>query len=993
MLFPLNPIAIAITSSLFISTQAVAIGGIAGTDGTTSPDIKTTGAFSQGAPAGSTRYAFGENGANFSTQTVTIDGKDSLPNGLIITGTAGGEGGDSNSGNTGARAGATGRGGNGGASIFGASTNGGTGGYGANYHDSTGFGGNGGSLTGNTITLSHATLQGGAGGNGGSNLILNNSGGAGPGGQGGASVFGGFSTGGAGGYSYAYTAVLSPSDDLIALSNANGGAGGDVKNNTIHLSQMILNGGKGGDGGLTKQGGAGLGGNGGGSVFGGFSMGAAAGHSSVRLLAQTASAAAISSGNGGAGGDVTGHIIGISHSRLNGGAGGASGTTHPGTQGAAGHGGGSVFGGFSQGGDGGYSRSDSKSPKPAESAAASSITFNGGNGGNVTGNTITLSHVVLEGAAGGSSETQGEPSTGLAGGSVFGGVSRGGAGGYTILDYTSSTNAPVTITSFHSFADGGNGGNASQNSITIEGKSTLSGNIYGGYSQGGQAGLHTLNNKGTLGTAGTGGRAENNTITLSGDQLNIAGAIYGGYSVNGDGSVNHDKAFKGNTLVLQDFRGSVAGLYNIENYRWVLPKDEFNGDTLITITGDDRVQLDNTKHTIGMENDGNRLQANDTVILIDKVEGTPAKSSTTAEQGHFIVYDVSMNVVDGALVLHIDGKDDKTPAGRISPKAKALLEGRLASLAQVNQGADAISGIGLDAARESVGRCGANLFMFVDGGSNRYETGSYIKLRNTNFGFGAANCFELQSQSQVLVGAFIEHGNGNYDTYNQFEQYDDVHGWGKVRYTGAGMLMHMNVAGTGSGKKEETPSSIARNDGLYLDAAVRAGKAKTRFDSSLVDAQGNKGAYNAKSNYYSVMAGAGYALNLDAKQAVDVYGRYTWSHIGSDTFLVGKDTLHLSNMNSSRLRVGARYHYAATPQVTPYVGLAYEREFSGRAKGTAYGMAIDAPSLKGNTGIAELGLTVVPSATKQALSLNFGVQGYFSDRKGGAASLRMRYAF
>ena len=245
----------------------------------------------------------------------------------------------------------------------------------------------------------------------------------------------------------------------------------------------------------------------------------------------------------------------------------------------------------------------------------------------------------------------------------------------------------------------------------------------------------------------------------------------------------------------------------------------------------------------------------------------------------------------------------------------------------------------------------------------------------------------------MLVGAFIEHGNGNYDSYNQFENHENVHGWGKVRYTGAGVLMHMNVAGTGSHKKADAPSSITRNDGLYLDAAIRAGKAKTRFDSNLVDPEGLKGNYNAKSTYLSVMAGAGYALALDAKQAVDVYGRYTWSHLASDSVSVGKDTLHLGATDSSRLRLGARYHYAATPQVTPYVGLAYEREFSGKAKGSAYGMGIDSPSLKGNTGIAELGLTVVPNAAKQALSLNFGVQGFFSDRKGGAASLRVRYAF
>ena len=592
---------------------------------------------------------------------------------------------------------------------------------------------------------------------------------------------------------------------------------------------------------------------------------------------------------------------------------------------------------------------------------------------------------------------------GLQGGSVVGGLSSGGAGGYAkyASDYGNNTAS----------ANGGNGGAASNNSIIIGGQSTISGSVYGGISQGGQAGTTEMNARIEHGQVGSGGRAENNTITLMGENLKIEGGLYGGYSVNGDGTLNHNSgersqhlAFSGNTLNLHGYRGAVAGVYNFENYYWLLPKNVVNHETVIHITGNDKVQLDHTQHKVAMFNDGKRLNTGDLVTLIDKAQGTPALTTPTIQQGHFITYDTQMNVINDALVLRIDGKEDTTPptpepipepAGRVTPTAKAFLEGRLASMAQINQGADAISGIGLDAARSSVGRCGANLFMFIDGGSNRYETGSHIKLRNTNFGFGAANCFALASQSQVLVGAFVEHGNGNYDSYNQFEQYDDVHGWGKVRYTGAGVLMHMNVAGTGSAAKDSAPSSssIARNDGLYLDAAIRAGKAKTRFDSNLVDPEGLKGEYNAKSTYYSVMAGAGYALNLDEKQAVDLYSRFTWSHLGSDTVTVGKDTLHLDNLNSSRLRLGARYSYAATAQVTPYVGLAYEREFSGKSKGSAYGMAIDSPSLKGNTGIAELGLTVVPNAAKQALSVNFGVQGYFSDRKGGAASLRVRYAF
>ena len=45
------------------------------------------------------------------------------------------------------------------------------------------------------------------------------------------------------------------------------------------------------------------------------------------------------------------------------------------------------------------------------------------------------------------------------------------------------------------------------------------------------------------------------------------------------------------------------------------------------------------------------------------------------------------------------------------------------------------------------------------------------------------------------------------------------------------------------------------------------------------------------------------------------------------------------------------------------------------------------------TSIAELDRPVMPSAAKQALSLNFGMQALCSGRKGGAANLHVLDAF
>lgn len=874
-----------------------------------------------------------------------------------------------------------GLGGNGGVSVIGGMSAGLAGGD--MYQGASPEGSSANSISDNHVNLTNVTLDGN-GASGGQGGDVYTYGGGGAAGSGGGAVFGGMSFGGAGGVA-----------ELTTTAFASGGAAGSITNNRINLTNVSLNadGAAGGSGGgilasfYQSYGGGGAAGHGGGSVFGGASVGGAGGHASSYPSGGNFTATA----DGGVGGDVSSNSIALTDVRLNGrnALGGQGGTTalHAysfGGGGAAGHGGGSVFGGVSTGGAGGY-------------AAYGVASANGGAGGNVSNNSLALTNVVLDGTAaaggagGNSSANGGAGAKGYDGGSVFGGISTGGAGGY-------AASASAT-------ANGGDGGNVRYNDIIVSGVSSFSGSLYGGISQGGAAGItHNMNNVTASGEIGYGGLTSNNTITLIGDQLSIGGAVYGGWSANGDGALNTDAGFNsyyaGNTLNLRGYRGTVQGIYHFENYNWVLPKDVVNQDTLISISGADKVALDNTKHTIAMENDGNRLLQGDVVVLIDKVQGELILTTPQIQQGHFITYDAKLQVEADRLMLSFDERENNSsdssplPAGRITPTAKAFLGGRLASLAQVNQGADAISDIGMATARESLGRCGTNLFMFADGGSNRYDSDVRIKLRGVNFGLGAATCFNLPSKSTAMLGAFIEHGNSNFDSDNSFSEYADVHGWGKARYTGVGVLLHMNVAGTSYNTKENAAPSIAKNDGLYLNAALRAGRAKTRFHSSdLVDPEGLAGQYNAKSNYFSVMAGAGYALQLDEKQTWDFYGRYTWSHLGSDDVQVGKDWLNLRSSDSSRLRLGVRYNYAVTPQVTPYVGLGYERAFNGRAKGSAYGMDIDAPNLKGNTGIAELGLTVVPAATKQALSVNFGVKGYFSDREGAAAHLRLRYAF
>ena len=771
--------------------------------------------------------------------------------------------------------------------------------------------------------------------------------------------------------------IGSESDSRLVITGAAGGAGGSLSSSSSSYS---------------SRGGGGAAGHGGGSVFGGISTGGAAGYSD--------SSSSSSSANGGKGGDVTGNNITLTAVDLNGstaagGAGGSlsSSSSSVGGGGAAGHGGGSVFGGISTGGAAGYSYSYSSSS--TSTSTSTSTSANGGDGGAVSSNTIEITNATLTGAAGGvggsvtSSSSSysggGGGAGGHGGGSVIGGISTGGAAGYASTTTTSSTSA-----------NGGKGGAVTDNKITVSGGSKISGSIYGGISQGGAKGKINVLGVVTDGLDGQGGLVQNNTITLIGKDITIGGSIYGGQSFNGNsnGVANEDRDFssyyKGNTLNLEGYKGSVQGIYNIEKYNWVLPKDVVNGLTMVTIKGNTAVQLDNTKHTAAMYNDGNRLSTGDKIILIDKAQGSPTFArDQVVQQGHFILYDASLAVEADKLVLTI-GKDGTGTAGRANPTAKAFLEGRSSSAASTNQGADMVSDSAMAAARVSAGGGNAGMFMGSGGGSSRYKTGSHIDVRDVNFAIGVSKGLSLKGASSVTLGSFVEYGQGNYDTYNNFGALGEVRGHGDSSYYGVGVLMHI----AGLGLQGAPVAKFGAQEGAYLQSALRAGRTKNTFDSAdLNDGTGVRGSYTSRTSYFSAMVGAGYVFNLNEQSAIDTYGRYTWGKLGADTAMVGNSALEFGASQSSRVRLGALYIYTYSKTVMPYVGLSVERELKGDASGSSSGLDIAQPSLKGTTGIVEVGASMKPWASKQALSLDVGLQGYFGKREGASGSVKIKYAF
>ncbi|WP_297322740.1 autotransporter outer membrane beta-barrel domain-containing protein [uncultured Bartonella sp.] len=733
------------------------------------------------------------------------------------------------------------------------------------------------------------------------------------------------------------------------------------------------------------------------SVFGGFSIGGAGGANERNL-------------DNGKGGDVYNNTVILTNVILYGGMGGDGGSSSGGGAGHGGIGGGSVIGGASFGG-----------PASNGFTLIEIVNINGTSGGSVSNNVITLTNVTLFGgtAGHGGKNLTGNPTgfgrDGLTGGSVVGGLSVGGSG--------SMFSEKV-----------GDGGDTTGNSIKISGHSLIWGSIYGGYSLAGQ------NAEGVeLDEPGHGGKTTDNIITLEGSNIKIGerdesgnvtsyGSIWGGRSVNYDGSENNDfdKVVSGNTLNLVGYRGTVAGIYNFENYNWILPNDIRNGDVFVKIAaGGTAVDLTNTKHTVAMYNDGSRLNNGDVITMIDKTAGSLGEKNYRINQGSFIVYDAILKQQtegDKALVLTIQNKTSTGEAGgdngnnnpttdngghsaaKLNPQSKSYAEGRAAALGLVGQGSDLIAVAGIDKIRilvrsseDKITQYNVIPFMIANGASQRYKTGSHFDVDGFNMAVGLATGFEFSAGHKATIGALFEYGRGTYDTYNSFTNFASVDGDGDTDYKGGGIFGRVDFAGTGLGYVKNLAADQA--DGLYVEASLRAGRASSKFDVGRnADVLGNftgvyRGSYDSDVTYFGGHVAGGYVLNFDDKQSVDVYGRYLWTHTDSDNVSVGYEKLNLDSSLSSRIQIGGRYSYAYSDLFKPYIGAAYEYEFDGEVKAKTYEFNLNRPSLEGSTGIFEAGFSLIPLPSNKALNLNVNGQGYVGQRQGGGGGIEIKYEF
>ncbi|MDR2364414.1 MAG: autotransporter domain-containing protein [Zoogloeaceae bacterium] len=489
----------------------------------------------------------------------------------------------------------------------------------------------------------------------------------------------------------------------------------------------------------------------------------------------------------------------------------------------------------------------------------------------------------------------------------------------------------------------GNSGNGTLLTVgnsSYEGHVALTGAWNGGVAVDGSAGESTFD----LGSPDDGIAGVNGGVWVSdGAALNIRGVSgIAGQLITDDGAALNFYVSS------NDLQGAPAFL-NVSGYS----SSSVDAGTLVTINASGSADLTNG------------FQLVDDASLAADLAAAAANTPITGQLGG------SADVVYG-----IDATGKATVRGvTLKPETKALAEGFLGGVAFLNQGADAAHGEGIHRAVAATSRANAGVsFAAIGGGSVKHETGSHVDVDGYNLIAGIAKGFSLDA-GKLTAGVFFEYGDGDYTSHNSFNT-GKVKGKGDTDYTGGGFLARFDFSG-----------------GAYVEGTARLGKADTDFKS--VSLGGAK--YDVSSNYYGLSVGGGYLARLGASGELDVYGRYAYSQQkGDKDRLLTGERLKFDAVESQRLRLGARYANAFTEAAKGYVGLAWEHEFDGKANAklnvAGFERKLDAPELKGSSGIAEVGFTLTPAANKNIV-VDIGLQGYFGKREGTTGSAQLKYEF
>ena len=503
-------------------------------------------------------------------------------------------------------------------------------------------------------------------------------------------------------------------------------------------------------------------------------------------------------------------------------------------------------------------------------------------------------------------------------------------------------------------------GKVERNTVTLR-KVTVGGDVVGGYSDTTPA----------ADTAVTNG----NTVNLYGTTVNAT--VFGG-AVKNSANVKVGNG-KDNTLAIHAAGTKIADFAGVQNLRFYVPEERTAADTtpMLTLTANADKDIRGLSIGVGIAGEHSVLAKGDTISLLKIAAGNTLTADADLRNDVTGMQGVSMRYRFG---LEKQGNDELIATVRdteLNPQTKSLVETRVAAAALINGGADLLAESGMNAAisagntaDQGMGAQAAandhtyHLWAAQSGSALRLNSGSHIDAKgwNLNLGFARQKAAE---RSIITYGPFVEYGHGSYDSYLD----DGTHGDGASSYIGAGIMA----------------KSVTEN-GSYVEGSVRVGRTKSDYTGSIA---GQSAGYDMSSTYYGAHIGVGQKKELTGG-TLETYAKYFYAHQsgGSERLTTG-DLYDFDAVDSHRLRIGTRWT-KENGAGEFYTGLAYEYEFGSDARASYAGYGTPTPTLKGSTGIFELGYRFARPDSNVSYGLN--LTGMMGKRRGITGSMQVNWA-
>ena len=321
-------------------------------------------------------------------------------------------------------------------------------------------------------------------------------------------------------------------------------------------------------------------------------------------------------------------------------------------------------------------------------------------------------------------------------------------------------------------------------------------------------------------------------------------------------------------------------------------------------------------------------------------------------------------------VVPSTGDTTKPSTGNVSvkvlPQTKSLVETRTAVSGFINNGQDSITKA---FATHTSGT--SQIIAGINHDRMKVETGSYANIKGSHAVLGLG-----KQSGRTYWGPFLEMGWARYDSHLD----SGLRAEGNAKYYGVGLY-----------------GKTTLDNGVYVESSVRGGRTNYTYESNeLVTASSNVHAsYDAHNSYYGAHLGLGKVMSYGNQLEGNVYANVFYSHQGeANATLTGKglgETYAFDSVNSVRTRLGYKVSKHMSNHNTWYLGVAYEREFSGEARATVKGLSTLAPSLGGSSGLVEAGFTY--GSNRDAFSATLNVEGWFGQKRGATlgGSINWKY--